>query len=44
MYINNMGILTDLELMFATASILFIGDSTKGIEVGAISAMDFEEE
>ena len=44
MYINNMSILTDLELMFATASILFIGDSTKGIEVGSISAMDYEEE
>ncbi len=44
MYINNMSILTDIELMFATASILFIGESTKGIETGAISAMDYEEE
>ena len=44
MYINNMSILTDLELIFATASILFIGDSTKGIEIGSISAMDYEEE
>ncbi len=44
MYINNMSILTDLELMFATASILFIGESTKGIEAGAVSAMDYEEE
>ena len=44
MYINNMSILTDLELMFATASILFIGESTKGIEAGAVSARDYEEE
>ncbi len=44
MYINNMGILTDLELMFATAGILFVGESTKGIEVGAENAMDYEEE
>ena len=44
MYINNMSILTDIELMFATASILFIGESTKGIATGTISAMDYEEE
>ena len=44
MYINNMGLLTDLELMFATAGILFVGESTKGIEAGAKNAMDYEEE
>lgn len=44
MYINNMSILTDLELMFATASILFVGESTKGIEAGAENAMDYEAE
>ena len=44
MYINNMGILTDLELMFATAGILFTGESTKGIQAGAVSAIDYEEE
>ena len=44
MYINNMSILTDIELMFATASILFIGESTKGIATGTISALDYEEE
>ncbi len=44
MYINNMGILTDLELMFATAGILFAGESTKGIQAGAVSAIDYEEE
>ena len=44
MYINNMSILTDIELMFATASILFVGESTKGIATGTISALDYEEE
>lgn len=43
MYINNMGLLTDLELMFATAGILFVGESTKGIEEGTANAMDWEE-
>lgn len=43
MYINNMGVLTDLELMFATAGILFVGESTKGIEQGT-TAIDYEEE
>ena len=43
MYINNMGILTDLELLFATVSILFISESTKGVEAGAVSALDYEE-
>ena len=44
MYINNMSLLTDLELMFATVGILFVGESTKGVEVGAENAMDYEEE
>ena len=44
MYINNMGILTDLELMFATVGILFVGESTKGILAGAENAMDYEED
>ena len=44
MYINNMGILTDLELMFATVGILFVSDSTKGIDAGTTTAMDYEEE
>ena len=43
MYINKMSLLTDLELMFATAGILFVGESTKGIEAG-VTAMDYEEE
>ena len=32
LYINNMNILTDLKLMFATAAILFRKESTKGVE------------
>ncbi|MBR3739385.1 MAG: exopolysaccharide biosynthesis polyprenyl glycosylphosphotransferase [Clostridia bacterium] len=36
LYINNMGILTDLKLLFATAAILFLEESTEGIEQGAI--------
>jgi exopolysaccharide biosynthesis polyprenyl glycosylphosphotransferase len=43
MYINNMGFLTDLELMFATVGILFVDESTKGIEKGT-TAIDYEEE
>ena len=44
MYINNMGVLTDLELLFATAGILFDDESTKGIEPGSVVAMDYEKE
>lgn len=34
MYINKMGIVEDLRLMFATIRALFIKDSTEGIEAG----------
>ena len=34
MYINKMGIVEDLRLMFATIRVLFIKDSTEGIEAG----------
>lgn len=44
MYINHMNLLTDLELLFATVSILFDDESTKGIESGSVVAMDYEEE
>ena len=44
MYINNMGVLTDLELLFATAEILFDKESTKGIKKGMTSAVDYEED
>jgi len=38
MYINKMGIVEDLRLMFATVRVLFIKDSTEGIEAGKTTA------
>ena len=40
MYINHMSILADLKLMFATFAILFNGESTAGVENGAVTALD----
>ena len=42
LYINSMGILTDLELLFATFRILFSADSTEG--VSGTTAMDDSED
>lgn len=42
MYINEMSILTDLRLMFATFRILFLSESTEGIASGQMTAMDYE--
>ena len=42
MYINHMGILTDLELIFATVGILFVRDSTRGVQ--GDNALDASEE
>ncbi len=39
LYINQMNMLTDIQLCFATFSILFNGESTEGIEVGNTTAM-----
>ncbi len=39
MYINNMSLAEDLKLMFATARILFMKESTEGIEKGQTTAM-----
>lgn len=39
MYINDMNILTDLQLMFATFKILFSAESTEGVEEGQTNAM-----
>ena len=44
LYINNMSILTDLRLMFATLSILFMPGSTEGVKEGTVTAMDYENE
>lgn len=42
LYINNMNVLTDLRLIFATIGILFLPESTEGVAVGATTAMDYE--
>ena len=42
MYINQKGIVEDLQLMFATIWILFLPESTEGVAVGATTAMDHE--
>ena len=44
LYINNMNVLTDLKLIFATFAILFLPKSTEGIKEGATTAMDCENE
>lgn len=44
LYINNMGFLTDIRLIFATIGILFQPESTEGIAEGATTAMDYENE
>lgn len=41
LYINQMGVLTDLQLMFATVGILFDKESTKGVE--GVTAIDYED-
>lgn len=43
MYINNIGLLEDLRLMFVTVNTLFVKESTQGIEDGSITAMDNQE-
>ncbi|MBR7000567.1 MAG: exopolysaccharide biosynthesis polyprenyl glycosylphosphotransferase [Lachnospiraceae bacterium] len=42
-YINNMNILTDIQLMFATFGILFLSESTEGVEEGKVTAMEDEK-
>ena len=43
LYINNMNMLRDLELIFATFFILFSSESTAGVEEGAVTAMDYDK-
>lgn len=43
MYINNMSLVEDLRLMFATVKILFMKDSTAGVEVGRVTAAKDEK-
>ena len=42
MYINNMSPLEDLRLMFATARILFMRESTQGVKDGQMTASVFK--
>ena len=44
LYINNMSMLRDLELIFATFFILFSSESTAGVDAGSLTAMDYEKE
>jgi len=41
LYISDMGLITDLMLIFATVSILFLAESTAGVEVGQTTAIDW---
>ena len=40
LYINNMSVLTDLRLIFATFSILFSKESTEGVKEGTVTAIE----
>ena len=44
LYINNMSLLRDIELIFATFFILFDSDSTTGVDLGNVTAMDYDSE
>ena len=44
MYINNMNVLTDLQLIFATVAILFMSESTEGVSTGNATALNTESE
>ena len=39
-----MSVLTDLELCFATFFILFMSESTEGVDAGSVTALDYEGE
>ena len=38
MYINDMSLMQDLKLIFATVRILFMKDSTEGVQQGQVTA------
>ena len=40
MYINRMSIFEDIRLMFATVKVLFLKESTSGVEENSITALD----
>ena len=39
-----MSLLRDIELIFATFFILFDSDSTTGVDLGNVTAMDYDSE
>ena len=43
LYINDMNMLTDLKLCFATFGILFKPESTEGVNINQITAVDYDE-
>ena len=43
LYINNMNMMRDLELIFATFFILFSSESTAGVDEGSVTAMDYDK-
>lgn len=43
MYINNMSLMEDLKLIFATVKILFMKESTEGAAAGKVTATDGEK-
>ena len=44
MYINDMSIITDLQLLFATLIVLFSGESTMGVNATQKTALNFKTE
>jgi lipopolysaccharide/colanic/teichoic acid biosynthesis glycosyltransferase len=44
MYINDLSLMTDVKLMFATVKILFMKESTEGIGEGQRTAMTAQNE
>lgn len=44
MYIAQQGFVTDLKIILATIKILFVPESTEGVDVGQVTALDYESE
>jgi len=44
MYINNMSVVEDVRLIFSTIKILFLPESTEGVDPGQVTALDYENE
>ena len=44
MYIAHPSIIEDLKIIFATVKILFMPESTEGVDPGQVTALDYENE